>query len=150
MQGLEAISRHAKGLGYDAVVLFLDELVLWLASRMSDVAFVSREGAKVVKLVEADAAQRPAPIVSFIARQRDLRELVGDHVPGAQSLTRDRHPAALRGPLRHDHARRTATCRRSPSSGCCGLAPSRPASSSTTRSRRCAASSTSAASATCC
>ena len=85
--GLEAMSRHAKGLGYDAVVLFLDELVLWLASRMSDVAFVSREGAKVVKLVEGDAAKRPAPIVSLIARQRDLRELVGDHVPGAQSLS---------------------------------------------------------------
>lgn len=85
--GLDAISRHAKSLGYDALVLFLDELVLWLASRMSDVAFVSREGAKVVKLVEADASQRPAPIVSFIARQRDLRELVGDHVPGAESLS---------------------------------------------------------------
>lgn len=85
--GLNAISRHAKSLGYDAVIVFLDELVLWLAARMSDVAFVSREGAKIVKLVEADAAQRPAPIVSFIARQRDLRELVGEHVPGAQSLT---------------------------------------------------------------
>lgn len=85
--GLDAISRHAKGLGYDGVVLFLDELVLWLASRMADVAFVSREGAKVVHLVEADAARRPAPIVSFIARQRDLRELVGEHVPGAQSLS---------------------------------------------------------------
>src|SRR6266508_1649465 len=85
--GLDAISRHAKGLGYDAVILFLDELVLWLAARMSDVAFVSREGAKIVKLVEADAAARPAPIVSFIARQRDLRELVGEHVPGAQSLS---------------------------------------------------------------
>lgn len=85
--GLDAISRHATSLGYDAVILFLDELVLWLAARMGDVAFVSREGAKVVKLVEADAARRPAPIVSFIARQRDLRELVGEHVPGAQSLT---------------------------------------------------------------
>src|SRR6266536_2791395 len=57
------------------------------AARMSDVAFVSREGAKIVKLVETDAAARPAPIVSFIARQRDLRELVGEHVPGAQSLS---------------------------------------------------------------
>ncbi len=85
--GLDAISRHARSLDYDAVILFLDELVLWLAARMSDVAFVSREGAKIVKLVEADAANRPAPIVSFIARQRDLRELVGEHVPGAQSLT---------------------------------------------------------------
>ena len=86
--GLDAISRHAKGLGYDAVVLFLDELVLWLASRMSDLAFVSREGNKVVKLVEADAAERPAPIVSFIARQRDLRELVGEHVLGPDAVAR--------------------------------------------------------------
>jgi len=85
--GLEAISRHAKSLGYDAIILFLDELVLWLAARMSEVAFVSREGAKVVKLVEGDAGQRPVPIVSFIARQRDLRELVGDTVPGVQSLS---------------------------------------------------------------
>jgi hypothetical protein len=85
--GLDAMSRHAKSLGYDALILFLDELVLWLAARMSEVDFVSREGAKIVKLVEADAANRPAPIVSFIARQRDLRELVGDHVPGAQSLS---------------------------------------------------------------
>src|SRR5262249_4040844 len=28
----------------------------------------------------------PIPIVSFIARQRDLRELVGDHLPGAEQL----------------------------------------------------------------
>lgn len=85
--GLDAISRHAKGLGYDAVILFLDELVLWLESRMGEVAFVSREGNKIVKLVEADVAGRPAPIVSFIARQRDLRELVGDHVLGPEALS---------------------------------------------------------------
>ncbi len=85
--GLDAISRHAKGLGYDAVILFLDELVLWLESRMSEVAFVSREGNKIVKLVEADAAERPAPIVSFVARQRDLRELVGEHVLGPEAIS---------------------------------------------------------------
>ncbi|MCW2751572.1 MAG: phage resistance protein, partial [Aeromicrobium sp.] len=85
--GLEAISRHAKSLGYDAVVLFLDELVLWLASRASDLDFLSREGAKIVKLVEGDDAKRPVPIVSLIARQRDLRELVGDQVPGVQAAS---------------------------------------------------------------
>jgi hypothetical protein len=31
-------------------------------------------------------ADRPIPIVSFIARQRDLRELVGEHLPGAEQL----------------------------------------------------------------
>jgi len=85
-KGLEAISKHAHDLGYHSVVLFLDELVLWLASRITDHEFVTREGQKVAKLVEGDAADRPAPIVSFIARQRDLRELVGEHVPGAEQL----------------------------------------------------------------
>jgi hypothetical protein len=85
--GLEAISRHAHALGYDAVVLFLDELMLWLDSRMSDLKFVSREGSKIVKLVEGDQAKRPSPIVGFIAKQRDLRELVGPNVPGLSAQT---------------------------------------------------------------
>lgn len=82
--GLAILSAHARDLGYDAVVLFLDELILWLASRIGDVAWVEQEVQKVVKLVEATKADRPVPIVSFIARQRDLRELVGDHVPGVE------------------------------------------------------------------
>jgi len=85
-QGLSILSRHAKGLGYDGVVLFLDELVLWLASRAADRAFISREGQKVAKLVESETADRPVPIISFVARQRDLRELVGEHVTGAEQL----------------------------------------------------------------
>ena len=85
-RGLAVLSRHAQALGYDAVVLFLDELILWLASQAADLAFVNREGQKIAKLVEAMSADRPIPIVSFIARQRDLRELVGDHLPGAEQL----------------------------------------------------------------
>ncbi|TVR58351.1 MAG: phage resistance protein [Gemmatimonadales bacterium] len=85
-QGLDAISRHARGLGYHGVLLFLDELILWFASRMGDPQFVNREGPKVAKLVEAPSAQRPAPIISFIARQRDLRDFIGSGVPGAQAL----------------------------------------------------------------
>ena len=85
-RGLAVLSRHAKDLGYSAVVLFLDELILWLASHSQDQAFLNREGQKVSKLVEAGDADRPIPIVSFIARQRDLRELVGAAVPGAQQL----------------------------------------------------------------
>src|SRR5262249_44882771 len=49
-------------------------------------SFVNREGPKLAKLVESGDANRPIPIISFIARQRDLRELVGDHVPGAEHL----------------------------------------------------------------
>jgi hypothetical protein len=85
-RGLAILSRHAKDLGYSTVVLFLDELILWLASHSQDQAFLNREGQKVSKLVEAGDADRPIPIVSFIARQRDLRELVGAAVPGAQQL----------------------------------------------------------------
>lgn len=85
-EGLSAMSRHAEGLGYDAVVLFLDELILWLASHIANQDFVTTEGQKVAKLVEAQVADRPVPIVSFVARQRDLRELVGEHTPGAEQL----------------------------------------------------------------
>jgi hypothetical protein len=84
--GLAIISAHAKEIGFDAVILFLDELILWLASYAADPVFVSREGQKVVKLVESDRADRPVPIISFVARQRDLRELVGQHVTGAERL----------------------------------------------------------------
>jgi hypothetical protein len=85
-QGLSVISRHARSLGYDAIVLFLDELILWLASHAADISFVNREGQKLAKLVEAQSPDRPIPIVSFVARQRDLRELVGEHVAGADQL----------------------------------------------------------------
>jgi len=81
--GLSIMSRHAKALGYDAVILFLDELVLWLASHAADVNFVSREGTKLVKLVEATNPDRPIPLISFVARQRDLRDLVGENLAGS-------------------------------------------------------------------
>ncbi|RZS57946.1 DUF6079 family protein [Sphaerotilus mobilis] len=84
--GLAIMSRHARDLGYDAVILFLDEMVLWLASRAGDVAFVSQEGTKLVKLVEATHADRPIPLISFVARQRDLRDLVGEHLTGATGV----------------------------------------------------------------
>lgn len=80
--GLAIMSQHAQHLGYDAVILFLDELILWLATRAGDVDFVSAEGAKLSKLVEAQRP-RPIPIISFVARQRDLRELIGEHQAGA-------------------------------------------------------------------
>lgn len=84
--GLAIMSQHARGLGYDGVILFLDELILWLATRAADVNFVSAEGAKLSKLVEAQRADRPIPIISFVARQRDLRDLVGANQAGALQL----------------------------------------------------------------
>lgn len=84
--GLAIMSAHAQRLGYDAVLLFLDELILWLATHAGDVDFVATEGSKLSKLVEAQRSDRPVPIISFVARQRDLRELVGEHQAGALQL----------------------------------------------------------------
>ncbi|MBF0108908.1 MAG: phage resistance protein [Magnetococcales bacterium] len=86
-EGLAIISRFARGLGYDGLILFLDELILWLASHVADLKFVSAEIQKVIKLVESGDGQRPVPIISFVARQQDLRELVGEHMPGVQRLS---------------------------------------------------------------
>lgn len=85
-EGLAVLSAHAKSLGYDALILFLDELILWLASHAADVNFVSTEAQKVPKLVESERGDRAVPIVSFVARQRDLRELIGQHITGAERL----------------------------------------------------------------
>ncbi len=84
--GLKLITSHAKSLGYQAVVFFLDELVLWLASHLADSEFVSTEGIKVSKLVEAGAGARAIPIVSFVARQRELKDFLAESVPGAERV----------------------------------------------------------------
>ncbi|MEW2352973.1 hypothetical protein [Spirillospora sp. NPDC029432] len=81
--GLSVIAEHAKSLGYDGLVLFLDELVLWLATLIHDQKLVAREAGKITNFVEGGDARRAIPVVSFIARQRDLRELVGEEVSGA-------------------------------------------------------------------
>ncbi|MCD0452638.1 hypothetical protein LO762_26150 [Actinocorallia sp. API 0066] len=82
-RGLGIIAAHAKALGYDGLVLFMDELILWLASRIHDQRFVSREADKITNFVEGGDERRAIPLVSFIARQRDLRELVGEEMSGA-------------------------------------------------------------------
>lgn len=84
--GLPILCQHAKNLGYDVLVFFLDEVILWLATMVADLGFVQREGSKLAKLVESQGAARAIPLVSLLARQRDLRELVGEHVPGAEKL----------------------------------------------------------------
>ncbi|NRB41364.1 MAG: cell division protein ZapE, partial [Pseudomonadales bacterium] len=82
-QGLRVMTQHAQALGYDGIVLFLDELILWLASHLSDQLFIGNIIQKVMKLVEP-SEPRALPIASFIARQRDLRDFVGDQYTGAE------------------------------------------------------------------
>ncbi len=81
--GLSVIAEHAKSLGYHGLILFMDELILWLATLIHDQKFVAREASKITNFIEGGDARRAVPIVSFIARQRDLRELVGEEVSGA-------------------------------------------------------------------
>jgi hypothetical protein len=82
--GLAVITRHARELGYDAMVLFLDEFILWLSTRLADNAFVRTEGAKLNKLVESSDADRPLPVISFVAQQRYLEEFLGPQVGGTE------------------------------------------------------------------
>lgn len=98
-EGLRAISEHAKNLGYDAVVLFLDELVLWLAFAMHTPDFFRRESQKITKLVEGTYGQLPIPLVSFIARQMDLSQWFADS--GASGSQQD----ALDQAFRHQEGR---------------------------------------------
>ena len=82
--GLAVITRHAKELGYDALVFFLDELILWLSTKIADHTFVQTEGAKLNKLVESSDSARPLPIVSLVARQRNLEDFLGPQVGGTE------------------------------------------------------------------
>ncbi|MFN8074154.1 MAG: DUF6079 family protein [Kineosporiaceae bacterium] len=97
--GLAAISAHAKGLHYDAVVLFLDELVLWLAFSVQDRAFFRRESQKLTKFVESSVGGRAIPLISFVARQMDLRRWFADS--GASGSEQD----ALDRAFRHQEGR---------------------------------------------
>lgn len=98
-EGLRAMSEHAQGLGYDAVVLFLDELVLWLAFAMHTPDFFRRESQKITKLVEGAYGQLPVPLISFIARQMDLSQWFADSgASGSQQ-------AALDQAFRHQEGR---------------------------------------------
>ncbi|MGW3028272.1 PglY protein [Streptomyces sp. NPDC001221] len=95
--GLSVISRHAQSLGYDGLVLFLDELILWLQAHLTEKAMVNDEVSKLVKLIESGDTDRPVPIVSFISRQRDLSQLVGSDVVGADVKNLEQQVGYLAG-----------------------------------------------------
>ena len=99
--GLAAMARHAQGLGYDAIALFLDELVLWLAFSVQDREFFRRESQKLTKLVETGTGSRVIPLVSFVARQMDLRRWFAD--AGASGAEQE----ALDRAFRHQESRFT-------------------------------------------
>lgn len=85
-EGLGILCAHAQMLGYDGLILFLDEFILNLMTQSANLGYVQREANKLVKLVESKKADRPIPLISFVARQRDLRELIGDTISGVQQI----------------------------------------------------------------
>lgn len=74
--GLAVIAEHAKALGYDGVVLLLDELMLWLSFIISQREKFNTEVQKLTKLVETSRGRLALPIISFVARQFDLTRSV--------------------------------------------------------------------------
>ena len=98
-QGLGVICAHAKReLGMHGMVLFLDELILWLSSIASDKAKLNREVPKLSRLVERNIAGNEIPVVTFAARQRDIAEMVGEEFIGPEH-------EYLRTALSHWHGR---------------------------------------------
>lgn len=77
------LAQHAKSLGYDDVIFFFDEVILWLAGRASNREWLNIEISKLAKMVDSQVGQRAVPLVSFVARQRDVSDLVGEQVAGA-------------------------------------------------------------------
>lgn len=87
--GLRALTAHAKSLGYQGLVLLIDEVVLWLGQHLGDQNWVQGEIEKVVQLGENAAAGLPIPITSFLARQRALSDFLGKHTMGAQRIAQE-------------------------------------------------------------
>jgi hypothetical protein len=97
-EGLGILTEHARQLGYGAVVLFLDELILRLSYGASEPRWLSDMVQSMVKLVERQTGHLALPLISFIARQRLLDKLVGDRLAGPDI-------ALLREQLSHSKGR---------------------------------------------
>jgi hypothetical protein len=85
--GWNEVSRHAASLGYDGVVLYLDEMILWLMRMLSEPARMAEEFEKLVLLREAHHADRPVPVVAFVARQRKPENLIDSQLVGDERAT---------------------------------------------------------------
>ena len=118
-EGLSVISKHAKNvLGFDAIVLLLDELVLWLAGYIGDHVKVSIGGAKGLQARRVSRARTARPgdqLRAPPARPTGPGPQGGRGKRGHQPL---RHAQVLGRPVRPHPARPTTTSRRSSTSGC--------------------------------
>ena len=101
--GLSVISAHAKALGYDALILFLDELILWLATHSADLGFVQTEGQQAGQAGRVPHARPPG--ADHQLRRPPARPPRPDrrerHRGRAAQLRR--RAQALGGPVPHHH-----------------------------------------------
>ena len=105
--GLAAITRHAKSLGYTGIVLFLDELILWLASNLqAEGGWAQNEASKVDQAARsrgcrsrASDCQLRGPPARFtrLHRQRRQRRRAGRGVRHAELWGRAVQHRAARG-----------------------------------------------------
>ena len=102
--GLVVMTQTTKNLGYDGLVLFLDELVLWLASHAADAAFVVHRGVqgRQAGRVRRRPAGRPDRLVrGASARAVGLRRRQGRRRAARPGRAGD---PVLGRPVRHHHA----------------------------------------------
>lgn len=81
-EGLKILTAHLQELGYEGVVLFLDELILWLTTLQEDRQRLANETTKVATLIEHGVDSLALPLFTFAARQRDLSQMVGNFAVG--------------------------------------------------------------------
>ena len=105
-KGLSVLSQHAASLGYDGLILFLDELILWLASHAADLKFVHQEGPEAGEAGRGPDA-RPADPDHQLRRPTAGPERADRRLrPGCRAAELRRRAQALGGPLPQDHAGR--------------------------------------------
>ncbi len=101
----------------DGLILFLDELILWLASHASEVAFVNRESQKLAKLLENGLP----PTALLLSSASSPGSAISPSwwaiiITGAERLSFKDVLRVLGGALRHDHSWKIATWQPSPRS----------------------------------
>lgn len=77
-EGLQTLAKHAKAQGFSAVLLLIDELLLWLGEKQ--VHDFRQAVNQLNTIVDHADGQRAVPLVCFFAKQRNIREFFPDMV----------------------------------------------------------------------
>ena len=112
-QGVIRFSARAtrRALGYEGLILFLDELILWLASHAADLeALCTRKARSWPSWWKPKHADRPIPVISFVCSSAGPpSELIGDACPQRRPVELRRRFETLGRAIPQDQAWKTAT-----------------------------------------